>query len=233
VIELLGIGVQRPGDGWRVRRIHAEFQRGELAFVVSRAHDERLAVLDVIGGRVLPDEGRVWVRGIPLLRDTASRLREVVASVDVPAAVAGHRRLEDDSARARRLWSGPARLALEALSRVGLGGESEIPVSITDPPGRVRLAVARAVVDHPDYLAVRELDSGLEARDLRSLLHMLRALARRDRLAVIVSARRFEAVREFADRLLVIANGQVLFEGSPDSGSREAPVPSLDPSGTH
>jgi len=91
VLELLGVGVPRPEGGWLLHRLCARSERPGLVAVVSQRPDERKSLLDVIGGHAIATEGRVWVDGVPSMRGTSSRLRQLVAEVDLPPLLAHHR----------------------------------------------------------------------------------------------------------------------------------------------
>jgi len=82
VIELLGIGVAERGV-WRLRRLCLRLEERALIAVLSDRRDQRLALLEVIGGRVVPSEGRAWINGTPLTAETAARVRRRVHVVDL------------------------------------------------------------------------------------------------------------------------------------------------------
>ena len=64
-----------------------------MTLVVSHLPEERNALLDAVAARIVPEEGRVWVDRVPVSRDTARRIRGLVAEVDVHAPAVGHRSL--------------------------------------------------------------------------------------------------------------------------------------------
>jgi ABC-type siderophore export system fused ATPase/permease subunit len=93
MIELLGVGAPREDGGWRLHRVCASFRRGEVTLVVSHRPEERDALLMAVAARIVPEEGRVWVDRVPVSRDTARRIRGLVAEVDVHARAVAHRSL--------------------------------------------------------------------------------------------------------------------------------------------
>jgi ABC-type multidrug transport system ATPase subunit len=114
--------------------------------------------------------------------------------------------------------------ARRALERVGLGGRELETGSGLGGLDRARLALAAALVSTPDVLAVREIDRGFDAAEAASLRGILQSLAHRERLAVLASAAAPSAAVGFADRLVAIADGVLVFDGSPTdfSGQRVA-----------
>ena len=85
MIELLGVGIPRDGGGWLVRGICASIRPGELTAVVSRDRLEGQAIFDALTGRSIPVEGRIWVNGVPLMRETAGRVRSRVGEARLDA----------------------------------------------------------------------------------------------------------------------------------------------------
>jgi phosphonate transport system ATP-binding protein len=232
MIELLGVGAPREDGGWRLHRVCASFRRGEVTLVVSHRLEERDALLLAVAARIVPEEGRVWVDRVPVSRDTARRIRGLVAEVDVHAPAVAHRSLLWNvlvsGNSGQRTIQGLLRLprktereaARRALERVGLGGEIELAAAL----GRVdqaRLAIAGALVRKPEALAVREIDTGFDDAEGPAVRGLLQSLARRERLAVLVSAASPAAARGFADRLVAIADGLLVFDGQPADFSDE------------
>jgi len=236
MIELLGVGAPKPDGGWTLHRVCATFARGEVTLVVSQLPEERDALLDAVVARLLPEEGRVWVAHVPVSRDTVRRIRGMVAEVDLRSRPVEHRSLLWNVLVAgksgQRTLNGLLRLprkserlaARRALERVGLGGRELETAASLGAVDRARLALASALVGTPDVLAVREIDRVLDGAEAQSLRAVLQSLARRERLAVLASAATPAAALGFADRLVAIADGLLVFDGSPTdfSGQRVA-----------
>jgi phosphonate transport system ATP-binding protein len=232
MIELLGVGAPREDGGWRLHRVCASFRRGEVTLVVSHLPEERDALLDAVAARIVPEEGRVWVDRVPVSRDTARRIRGLVAEVDVHAPAVAHRSLlwnvlvsGNSGQRTIQGLRLPRKTEREgarrALERVGLGGRE---IELAAPLGRVdraRLAIAGALVRKPEALAIREVDAVFDDGEAAAMRGLLQSLARRERLAVLASAASPAAARGFADRLVAIADGLLVFDGQPADFSDE------------
>jgi ABC-type phosphate/phosphonate transport system ATPase subunit len=236
MIELLGVGAPRADGGWLLHRVCARFHRGQITVVVSRDPAERRALLDAVTARIVPNEGRVWVNGVPVTRDTVGRIRDLVAEADLDVRPVERRsflwNVLTGRAGARALWHGLLRLprkserrsALRALERVGLGGRATEPARELGPADRARLALACGLSRSPEFLVVRDVDDAAARIDGDTVRATLRALARRDRLSVLVEAADPSTAYGFADRLVVIEEGLLRFDGRPAdfSGDRVA-----------
>jgi ABC-type phosphate/phosphonate transport system ATPase subunit len=199
MIELLGIGVADEVAGWLLRGVCARIGPGILTLVVSQRPQERRAFLDAVSARRVPQEGRVWVNGIPVARDTASHLRARVAEVELSAPLLEHRSLLWNALavapRGFRTMRGCLRLprpgarraAQDALDIVGLGASAAQPASTLDGRERLHLLVARALARRPECVLARDVDRVLSADEAQITLNLLRAAALRRSLVAFAS----------------------------------------------
>ena len=230
MIELFGVGAHTETGAWLFRRVTAGFEAGELTFVMSTDREARLGLLDVAAAASIAAEGRAWITGAPVMRETrkviASRVGNVrlddlraaqssVLSTLLPRERWGLRRLF------RRRPSGVERdVAHQALERVGLGPCALDPVATLDEWRRRRLAIARALLPRPDHVVCREIDDGRSLSEAGDLLGVLRTLAHAERLPVLVSATDWRLVPLFADRVLILSAGTLAFDGPPSLAVR-------------
>ncbi len=232
MIELLGVGVPRETGGWLLHRVCATLESGEVTLVLSSDPEERGALLDTLTGRRVPDEGRVWVSRAPLMPGSRSRIRRLCGEVDPGAVLVERRSLFwnavapiSGSGALGRLLRLPRRrereAVLAALDRVGLRARADEPVGRLSSFDRLRFLIARTLARGPRHLVVRDPDTAVAPGDLAALLAVLRLVARSDRLGVVVSLEGAEAGRHFADRLLVLREGLLVFHGRAESLDEE------------
>src|SRR5262249_12784780 len=185
-----GVGAPRADGGWRLHRVCASFRRGEVTLVVSHLPEERDALLDAVGARIVPGEGRGWVSHVPVSPDTRRRIPRLVVEADrhsrpvehrsllwnvLVAGKSGHHALHGLLRLPRKSERLAARRALE---RVGLGGRELETGAALGAVDRARLALASALVMTPEVLAVREIDRGFDGAEPQSLRALLQARAR-------------------------------------------------------
>lgn len=83
---------------------------------------------------------------------------------------------------------------------------------------RRRLEIARVLAGQPDYLLLDEPAAGMnptETVELTELLLQLRRL--HPQLGILVVEHKLSLVRQVADRVIVLNQGQILAEGDPDA----------------
>ena len=221
MIELLGIGMTDGTAGWLLRGVCARIGPGVLTLVVSRRPQGRRAFLDAVSGRRVPQEGRVWVNGIPVTRDTSSWLRRRVVEVEFSAPLLERRSLLWNTLavapRGLRTVRGCFRLprlaarraAGDALEIVELGGSAGQPVSALAGRGRVHLRVARARARRPECVLAREVDVVLPAEEAQAALTLLRAAVRRLSLVALASVQDEWLAYRAGDCVITLDEGPV------------------------
>ena len=108
------------------------------------------------------------------------------------------------------LWpAAEVALAEACLARVGLDGLGGRRVDRLSGRQRQRVAVARALAQRSPVLLADEPVASLDPANAEAVLGLLRDLARRDGLAVLVCLHQPELARRFADRRLELVDGKV------------------------
>src|SRR5262245_47872269 len=197
--------------------------------VVSESTTQRLALIDTIGACRVPTEGRAWLGGLPLSRETMAQAQARAQNVDLHLELVDRRSLLWNTLagqrRGFRTLAGLLRIprpsereaALRLLSDVGLGPFAHEPAARLDREERVRLALARALRRRPRYLVIREIDVVLGVPDAERVLNLTRKLVRADLLTAVASVDSLTLARRLADRVVVIADGLLVLDAAPSA----------------
>ena len=81
---------------------------------------------------------------------------------------------------------------------------------------RQRVMLARAICQEPKVLLLDEPTSYLDLKHKLDFLHLLRALARKQEIAVILSLHELDLAQKFSDTVLCIRDGKVDRVGTPE-----------------
>lgn len=106
-------------------------------------------------------------------------------------------------------------LALAAIDRVGLLDRALQRADQLSGGQQQRVGIARALVQEPRILLADEPVASLDPATAERLLILLRDICRSDGLTVVVSLHQLAFARSFADRIVGLAGGAVIFDGAP------------------
>jgi phosphonate transport system ATP-binding protein len=111
--------------------------------------------------------------------------------------------------------------AFELLERVGLGGYHNQRADALSGGQRQRVGIARALMQNPTILLVDEPTSSLDPKTSRTILRLIVELSKERKLPVILNIHDVALAQMFADRMVGLSAGTIVFDGPPASVSEE------------
>ena len=183
----------------------------------------KTTALRIVYGVLRADAGRALVDGFDL---GANRMEAQRRLGVLPHAQGLYARL---TAREHVLYFGElqglsgdrlARRTDELVRRLGMEDFADRRADGFSQGQRVKVALARALVHDPPNVVLDEPTNGLDVaatRQVRSLLHELREQGR----CVLFSSHVMQEISALCDRVVVIARGRVVAEGTPDDLRRQ------------
>ena len=116
----------------------------------------------------------------------------------------------------RRFPSEDIARAFELLNVVGLTGFAHQRADSLSGGQRQRVGIARAVMQEPALLLADEPTSSLDPKTSVEIMQLLTDIARQRGIPVIINMHDVELAKRFADRVIGMAGGSVVFDGPPD-----------------
>lgn len=111
-------------------------------------------------------------------------------------------------------WSKKDKLeALTVIERVGLLEKALSRADALSGGQQQRVGIARALIQKPRILLADEPVASLDPATAHSVLTLLHEICKKDHLTAIVSLHQVELARSFADRIIGLRQGAVVFEG--------------------
>jgi phosphonate transport system ATP-binding protein len=107
------------------------------------------------------------------------------------------------------------RRAFELLDVVGLAGFAHRRADALSGGQRQRVGIARAVMQEPKLLLADEPTSSLDPKTSVEIMELLADVARSRRIPVLVNMHDVELAKRFADRIVGMSSGRVVFDGPP------------------
>jgi branched-chain amino acid transport system ATP-binding protein len=202
--------------------VSLKLSAGEVLGVVGPNGAGKSTLLSVLTGTLHADSGRVLLGSEDVSGHSApDRCRRGLArTYQVPRPFDGLSVFENALVAARfggrRRGSAGEQLAWQALVRAGLERHSERRAGELGLLDRKRLELAKALATDPSVLLLDEIAGGLTDPEVGQVVAIVRGL-RDDGLAVLWIEHIVHALTSVVDRLLCLAGGRVLREGSPEA----------------
>ncbi len=108
------------------------------------------------------------------------------------------------------------KLAEEALAAVGMKKElfNRSPFDLSGGQRR-RVAIAGVLAMKPKVLILDEPTAGLDPYGRKEILDLVKSLHKEQKITVIVVSHSMEDMAEYAERLIVLSDGEILFDDRP------------------
>jgi sodium transport system ATP-binding protein len=210
--------------------ISFEVPDGQITGLLGPNGAGKTTALRIVYGVLRPDEGHALVDGIDL---AASRLAAQRRLGVFPHAQGLYARL---TAREHILYfgrmhglSGPdlTRRAGELIAALAMEDIADRRTEGFSQGQRVKVALARALVHDPPNVVLDEPTNGLDVAATRQVRTLLRQLREQGR-CILFSSHVMQEVSALCDRVVVIARGTVVAEGTPDDLRRQTGRESLE-----
>jgi general L-amino acid transport system ATP-binding protein len=221
VIELEGV-YKRFGDFTALNGIDLRVARQEVVVVIGPSGSGKSTMIRCINRLEEHDAGRIVVDGVELSSDVRNiqEIRRETGMVFQQFNLFPHLTVLDNITLAprnvRKLRKADAEaMAMELLERV------RIPDQAKKYPGQLsggqqqRVAIARSLAMRPKVMMFDEPTSALDPEMINEVLDVIKDLAR-DGMTMIVVTHEMGFAREVADRVVFMADGQIVEVGTPE-----------------
>ncbi|WP_241657442.1 phosphonate ABC transporter ATP-binding protein [Aurantiacibacter suaedae] len=201
---------------------------GQFCVLLGHSGAGKSTLLRCVNGLEVPSDGAVSIGGRPVDKASLSKLRRRIAMVHqhfglVPRA-SGAANVMAGAVPLLPLWrimsgiypSALKRRTCELLRAVGLE-ESHLDRRAEQLSGgqQQRLGLARAFMADPAIILADEPVASLDPEISRDVLSLLREQAKERGATVLCSLHQVELAREFADRIVALQRGRIVFDGAP------------------
>jgi branched-chain amino acid transport system ATP-binding protein len=230
-MEILAVsGLSKAYGGVRaLHEVSFSVAAGELVAMIGPNGAGKTTCFNIINGQVEPDSGdvrfegrslagepprRIWRLGVGRTFQIAATFGSMTARENVQTALLSHRGLT-------RSFSGSAgEILLEEtdalLGRVGLADQKDRPSAELAYGDVKRLELAMAIANRPRLLLMDEPTAGMAPEEREALMALAADLARREKLAVLFTEHDVEVVFGYADRVVVLHQGELIASGAPE-----------------
>jgi branched-chain amino acid transport system ATP-binding protein len=224
-------GLRKMFGGVRaVDDVSLDLPRGEIRALIGPNGAGKTTFFNMLTGQLRPDAGEVRLHGerISGLPPYAIWRRGVSRTFQITATFATLSVLENvqvarlsAARRSLTLFRNAGRLETERaralLSLVGLAAEATRPAGILAYGDLKKLELAVALANDPAVLLLDEPTAGMASAERGELMRLVVSIARAGGQTVLFTEHDMDVVWSAADRVLVLHQGRVIAEGTPDA----------------
>jgi branched-chain amino acid transport system ATP-binding protein len=202
---------------------HASFvaETGRITALIGPNGAGKTTLFSIITGFSPPSQGCIYYAGADITGEPPHQLarRGIARTFQIVQPFAGLT-VQDNIAVGSYL-SRPARVdalaaAAEIARVVGLGDLLHRPATSLTVSALKRLELGRALAIEPRLLLLDEVLAGLNPSEIRDVLPVIRGI--RDRgVTIVLIEHMMQAVMSLAEQVLVLAEGRIIAEGSPQA----------------
>jgi phosphonate transport system ATP-binding protein len=237
VLRLFDAGVTYPNGTVALQPTSLEFAEGAFTILLGPSGAGKSTLLRSLNGIVPLTQGQIVSAHLGVLRNARQwqehrrktgmifQQHQLIGRLTALANVLMGRLGHHSTLRSLfPLSADEKRMALEALDRVGLLDYALRRADQLSGGQQQRVGIARALAQAPNLI-----------------LALLHGICRQDGLSAIISLHQVELARQFADRIIGINSGHVVFDGPPERLGEDAirriyegtPIPQENPSSTY
>ena len=204
------------GKNQALKNVSARFERGAVGLLGPNGAGKSTMLKSLLGF-VKPDHGRMRVLGL----DVAERPMEIRARLGYMPETDGHipgMNAVSFVAYCGQLAGLPAvdamQRAHEVLYYVGLGEARYRNLETYSTGMKQRIKLAQAIVHDPDLLLLDEPTNGLDPQGREEMLVLIRDIATRRGMSLILCSHLLHDVERVCDQVIVLNQGQIARQGS-------------------
>lgn len=213
-----------PFERLALNNVSLEIAKGEIVAIIGHTGSGKSTLVQHLNGLLKPDQGQATINDIDITAKgaQAKAARQQVGMVfQYPEHQLFAETVFEDIAFGPRNKGveeeAVAKQVREAMEFVGLDYDTfaqRSPFQLSGGQMR-RVAIAGVVAMNPDYLVLDEPSAGLDPRSRNAVFKEIMSLHKSRGIAIVLVTHSMEEAVKYADRLLVINAGKVLFDGTP------------------
>ena len=223
IIRVSGLKKYYKGDKIKaLDGVDTVIHHGEVVVVIGPSGSGKSTFLRSLNLLEVPTEGEIYVNGENILAKGA----DINIHRQKMGMVFQHFNLFPHMTILRNMTIAPMKLlkksraeaealAMELLEKVGLADRANAYPSQLSGGQKQRVAIVRALCMQPDVMLFDEPTSALDPEMVGEVLEVMKSLAH-DGMTMIVVTHEMGFAREVGSRVIFMADGRIIEEGTPD-----------------
>ncbi len=227
-ISIQAVTKRFPNGFEALKGVNAEIKPGSFTVILGPSGAGKSTLLRLMNGLETPTNGSLRIGGEVVNGKQLRRIRSKVAMVFQQFNLVDRLSVVTNVLTGRlahRSWVGSLfylfrtedmGIAQEALSRVALTDKAWNRADKLSGGQQQRVGIARALAQRPKVILADEPVASLDPVSSEEIMTLLRDICDRDGITVVVNLHQVELARRFADRIIGMNSGRIVFDGSPE-----------------
>lgn len=230
MINLDGVGVTYPDGTLALHPVDLAFRQGEFTVLLGLSGAGKSTLLRTLNQLVVPSSGTISsaelgaIRGSARVRAHRRRTAMIFQQHQLLLRKSALTNVLTGRLAAHSGWrtllpmpGDDVTLAYECLQRVGLADKTFVRIDNLSGGQMQRVGIARALAQQPRMILADEPVASLDPNTSVQVLEQLSRISHEDGITTIVSLHQLELARRFAQRVIGLAHGRVVFDGPPSA----------------
>jgi putative ABC transport system ATP-binding protein len=195
--------------------INLTIEEGEFVAIMGPSGSGKSTLLNMIGVLDRADDGKIVADGHDLLleKDLSDFRSEIIGFVfqlhNLLPMLSSLENVELPTYELKVSSSERGKRALELLKKVGLEDKAEFSPNKLSGGEKQRVAVARALVNHPPIILADEPTGSLDSDNSQKILKLLKDLHKEENITLIITTHDLSVAKQ-AGRIVNILDGKVV-----------------------
>ena len=187
-------------------------EQGELIAIVGHNGAGKSTLLKMLANWIIPDSGHVTIDGMDL-RNRKPVVKKMGFIPEDPNLF-DFFSVQYNLKLFARLARTPLSRVEDVLQELNLARFRKAQVQSLSKGLKQRVSIGRALLANPSILLLDEPTSGLDFETTREIYRILNTMHQAGQ-TILFTSHRPEEIKNLATRIMVLHNGQVIFDGSP------------------
>ena len=193
-----------------LKNVSLEVNEGDILGFIGPNGAGKTTTIKMILGLQSIDSGNIYINGYNIKKDFAKaieRVGGVVENPDLYMYLTGYENLKLIS----NLYKNISKERInEVVDLVKLNVRINDKVSKYSLGMRQRLGIAAALINKPNLLILDEPTAGLDPEGIKELRDILKELALKENVGIIVSSHNLSDLESFCNKIVIIKNGEIV-----------------------
>lgn len=205
----------RYNSQWAVKDVSFTLTGRRITGLLGANGAGKSTLMNIICGALTPTCGEVFINGYSIRRDPVAAKRQIGFLPQKPPLLTDLTVEEYLGYAAELRRVGPVRRAVaEAMERCGISHFRKRLVKHLSGGYQQRVGIAQAIIHHPAFIVLDEPTNGLDPTQIIEIRRLIGEIS--SECLVMLSTHILHEVQLACERILMMADGEMIFEGGID-----------------